>query len=268
MKIDDDNDDIIYLNKNNSDNLNVFNETISRSLCRIYISKSNKGTGFFCKIPTITTNNNKFFYCLITNYHIINENSLSMVNQMNLCIRDKNYTLSLNKSRIIYSNSEYDIMILEILNEDNLDNTYFLNINDYINCSYINQEIYLLHNFNNSLSRGKILKASDIEFSHTCKGSSGSPIINISQNKVIGIHKGFSREKGNYGIMMKTIIKDLYNKEKILAHNYKNDKLINNIVKKNYYFFCKKCRRFPFLNLKKIKLILYAIIAMKALIKI
>ena len=70
---------------------------------------------------------------------------------------------------------------------------------------YKSQSIYVLH-YPNSLDAfisfgcGLLLSAEskyDIEHkSNTSHGSSGSPILNLSTKKVIGIHKGFVSSKG------------------------------------------------------------------------
>ena len=52
---------------------------------------------------------------------------------------------------------------------------------------------------------------------HSCssqKSSSGSPIINLKNFKVIGIHKGSSDKNFNYGSFIKNPIEDFYQKEK------------------------------------------------------
>ena len=98
------------------------------------------------------------------------------------------------------------------------------------NTSYVKESIYVLQYPEEKLvSYGiinNIMEDKKYDFSHLCstdKGSSGSPIINIKNNKVIGIHKGAENEY-NRGLFLNYPIKEFINK-------YNNNK---NIIKVNY----------------------------------
>ena len=93
--------------------------------------------------------------------------------------------------------------------------------------SYIKESIYVLQYKEEKLVLYEILKNimedKNYDFSHLCyteKGSSGSPIINLKKNKVIGIHKEATNNNYNKGLFLNYPIKEFINK-------YKN----NNIIK-------------------------------------
>ena len=78
---------------------------------------------------------------------------------------------------------------------------------------YNEESIYILHYPNSSISSVSFgygietVKDKEFDISHKCNtetGSSGGPILNLSTNKVIGIHKAFiNRKKFNIGTLLK-----------------------------------------------------------------
>jgi len=167
---------------------------MKNNIVKIYSNDGCKGTGFFCKIPFI----NKELKVLITNNHVINLKLDKIIISINNDNEIKEIEL---KNRIKYTNKEYDITIIEIKEKDNINN--YLEIDKNImkkdkNIIYVNNSIYVLQypgGKNLGVSYG-ILKGiyedKKYNFMHVCsteKGSSGSPIINLINNKVIGIHK-------------------------------------------------------------------------------
>ena len=104
----------------------------------------------------------------------------------------------LNKNRMKYTNKEYDITIIEIKPEDNINNYLELDeniINDLVNNinknkGYINKTIYIIQYPEGELSVSygildKIYEDKKYNFNHKCStkgGSSGSPILNINKN--------------------------------------------------------------------------------------
>ena len=94
--------------------------------------------------------------------------------------------------------------------------------NSYKNNEYINANIYMIHYIKDkrlSLSFGKILQKDEeyrkFELSYNCgtgQGSSGAPIINFNNKKVIGIHLGSIRRSINnilkFGTLLNFPIKD------------------------------------------------------------
>ena len=179
-------------------------EQMKLKVCKIFLSSCN-GSGFFCKIKFP---NNKLIPVLITNNHVINESILQNENQKIFYSiynqKESKYIKLNNRMKYTSPKEKYDITIIEIKESDNInDNMFFdIELNDN-NIIYNKKDIYLLHYPNNkniSVSYGilnDIDEDKEYEFTHFCttyEGSSGSPILDLSENKVIGVHKG---SKGN-----------------------------------------------------------------------
>ena len=203
------------------------------NICKI-IAKGETGTGFFC----IINYDNHFIPVMITNNHVINEKYLKKNKTLKITINDDKYikTIQLDDSRIIYTKSkeEYDITIIEIKPEK--DKIYnFMEIDEKIfleesNALYNeNHSIYIIQypkGNEASVSYGIIKSIDGYNISHKCStesGSSGSPIINLLNHKIIGIHKESS---SHFNMNRGTYLKNPINE---FIKNYKN-----NIRKKNY----------------------------------
>ena len=104
---------------------------MKKNICRIKMGE-NQGTGFFCKIPFPDRDNT--LKVLITNNHIINEEILYKNNQkISIYIKEEKKLKYLNlDNRIKYTNKkeEYDITIIELKDEDEINN--FLELDDKI----------------------------------------------------------------------------------------------------------------------------------------
>jgi len=199
---------------------------MKKNIIKIHLDDGTKATGFFCKIPF---NNNKEIKVLITNNHVTKLKEDKLTITINNDSEIKEIEL---KDRIKYTNEEYDITIIEIKEKDNIEN--FLELDENImkkgsNKIYNNNTIYILQypegdKLGASYGILKIYEENLYNFRHYCstkKGSSGSPIINIKNNKVIGLHK----EAGlnyNQGLFLNIAIEDFINK------NNKNNKIIKN----------------------------------------
>ena len=179
-------------------------------------------SGFFLKLER----NNKEFYCLMTNAHVITKEMIT--NQEKIKIKYDNETKEINlelneKERIIFCfmGLGIDITIIEIIPKDGIkDKTYFLNPNTDNNYEeFIGKNIQIIQ-----FPDGKKLSKSeqkiterftkiDYMFYHnasTIEGSSGSPIILKDDDKVLGIHKGGIRgKKKNVGIFIGIILDDI-----------------------------------------------------------
>ena len=223
---------------------------MKNTVCRLSNKDGAKGTGFFCKIPLL---NNKYIPALMTNNHVINQNFLKKENEIIVKINDdkKIYTKTINlkNNKIKYTNEEHDITIIEI-DEDKDDIHELLEFDEYIlkdTCSsYIGNSIYLLHYPNNfekdkiAVSYGilkKRLEDKKYNFIHFCcteHGSSGSPILNLSNNKIIGIHKQSHANKNyNVGSFLYDSLNEFiakYNNEKKL--NINKTKKTKELIKK------------------------------------
>ena len=185
-------------------------EQMTNCVCRIGIFIGNDmgyATGFFCKVIAM-----KF---LMTCNHVINEEYIKKNKGINLSINDDKepIRIDLGIQREIYCNEEYDTTFIELKEEDKIKN--YLEIDDNMfkdDLSYYDyKSIYILHYSKAEevyVSYG-ILKNPDIKknkFMHSCfseEGSSGSPILNLKNNKVIGIHIKHQRYQNNIGTFLK-----------------------------------------------------------------
>jgi hypothetical protein len=209
---------------------------MKNSICKIY--KCN-GTGFFCNISY----KNGFFKALITNHHIIDEMYIKNNQIIKISMNDDKVELDIEiKNRKIYLSEKYDTTIIEIKNSDNI-NVNYLELDDNIfkNSSefyYEKSSIYVLQypNMNKaSVSYGILKKIENNSITHTCctqPGSSGSPILNLFNNKIIGIHREGTNFNYNKGSFIKNPINDFIQNG---SHNNLNNNIINenNNVKPN-----------------------------------
>lgn len=182
-------------------------EQMKKCVCHIKYNGKD-GTGFFIKIPY----NSAILTVLFTNNHIIDENDLQKSKLITLYINNRNIekNILINENRFFYTNKILDASIIEIIEkEDQIED--FLELDDniksclemdenkisgYLTNAYSNKSIYILN-----YQEGQDIKVSygpSPEFSitkirHKCstkEGSSGSPILLSSNQKVIGIHYG------------------------------------------------------------------------------
>ena len=234
---------------------------MNKKICKIKMEDGAQGTGFFCQIPF--PNEDNLLPVLITNNHIIGQQSLSKENEIiSLMIRNEQRVKIINLSnRISYTNSEYDITIIELKQEDNIQNFLELdenilnNIldnvdNDNSNHIYLKETIYILQYPEGKLSVSygvldNILIDKKFNFNHSCStkgGSSGSPIINLSTNKLIGIHKeGLQSSNYNRGTFLNYPIRVFIKENKNNIGTKKNKSIniskinnINNYIEEKY----------------------------------
>ena len=186
------------------------------------------GTGFFTKIPWYKD----FIKVLITNNHIINEKDIQSENSFIITFnnneKEKKF-IKINKKNKNFTNKNLDITIIEItekdeiydfleLDEEIINNTSLNNQQlEYYNKNYINQSIYILNYLNGDkimTSYGLITDIKEHEINHNCntdQGSSGSPILSLENNKVIGVHYGTSNKfKYNKGSLIVFAIIEFY----------------------------------------------------------
>ena len=237
------------------DGTNKILKQMRNCICKVYSGRN--GTGFFTHIPY----NNGKMPVLITNYHVINENFIIQNQVIKLGLNDDLYDkdIKLNGNRKIYLDKYYDIAIIAINEEDKLNNDNFLELDDKLLISN-SEEIYKTDNSIYIIQYPKVDKASvsygiikgfkGFAIYHLCCtdfGSSGSPILNLKTNKVIGIHKN-TFEVGNYngGIFLKEPIEKLKN-NKIMKTIYEiknsyhnNNNPYNNNFYNNHYMVANK----------------------------
>ena len=186
------------------------------SICLIeIIEEKKKGTGFLCSLPYLN-NESRQLPVLITCNHVLNINEGK---EIELQFSDKNFktTLKIDENRKKYINKKLDITILEIKEEDCLNSFEYLEIDgrifkdENLEKIFSKEIIYIIHypqGFFSSCSYGeiKIISNNTIIY-HNCPtqpGSSGAPILNLENNKVIGLHCGFKKEENlNQGLIFK-----------------------------------------------------------------
>ena len=172
-------------------------DQMKKCICQI-IDGANRGTGFFAKLFI----NGKLVKVFITNNHIINKLYLETKEEIKINIYDKPKEIKI-KGKVFITEEENDVTIIEVSEKEEIYD--YLELDDYIFHEnrineYIGNSVYLLQypSYNGiqklAVSYG-IIKDSDekkkFNFQHYCctnYGSSGSPILNINNNKIIGIH--------------------------------------------------------------------------------
>ncbi len=174
----------------------VILEQMKKCICKI-IYKNGFGTGFFCHI----SNQNYTIPVLITNNHIINETTLKEKNVLNITLNgDKEIKkIKLFKNKKIYMDTKNDLTLIEINPEiDKIHNFLELDEGIFSSEKTLYETIYIPHypksisDKNIYVAFGVLNQLDDEKFKFFCNpgdGSSGSPILNISKNKVIGIYK-------------------------------------------------------------------------------
>ena len=221
-------------------------DQMNNSICRI----NDKGTGFFVKIPYKSI----LLPVLITTNHVINTDDIQDKRNISICLNNdkKIKTIKLDENRIMYTNEKLDITIIEIKEyEDDLKNDYLEledNIINYLKLdkiklnkkespNYLDESIYILNYLKSNdiyVSYGKLINTNNNDIYHNCniKGeSSGSPILLLNNQKLIGIHcSGSKHNKFNkrtsliYSIIEFSKIKNnllmIDKKGRNINHNY------------------------------------------------
>ena len=187
---------------------------MNNSVCLLYGKGGNYEIGFFVNMQV----KDKKIPCLITKYNIM-ENYYEKI--INIFFNNKNEILELGD--IKYKNIEYDLSIIEILENKNL-NIKLIEINENLfgkelDNYYYKESIYIIHNNKNefSVSYGVIdgIIESDMKYIFNINSNSKvCPIFNLSNNKIIGIHENNLNNK-NKGIVLTNIIRQCNNKNEI-----------------------------------------------------
>ena len=254
----------IYNNQTNFNPMIIIIKQMKESVCKIYGSKLN-GTGFFCKIQNIKYGNTSILYVLITNNHILGEEDIKSNKKIKISLNNGNRIIEIiiDNSRKAFTSKIYDITIIEMKENDGIEKDSFIEIDkdiykDNFREIYKNKSIYLLHyvkgiEIYKSESIIRNINESNYTIEYYCDSSyesSGGPLINLENYKVIGVHKGFYNNKINIGIIISAPIEKFYenlnnqfNMNKINKNNnsytlINKNKEINEITiqyKTNYY---------------------------------
>ena len=199
---------------------------MKNSLYSIKTPDEKIGMGLFCYIQC----HNKKVPVLITNNHIINEECDETLK----ILINKNYKdLQLGNSR--YKNKEYDLAVLEIKENKN-DNLFFLELDSLLykddsEMYYDKDQLYIIHyNAKNNIfvSYGFLNDFANNKIYHNCdvnENSHLSPIFNLSNNKLIGIHNNFLTNNIS-GIYLKYMINKFIN-----TYEYTNKFITDNKYK-------------------------------------
>ena len=198
-------------------------DQMENCVCKIHVGKK-KGTGFFMKIPY----KNKELNVLITNNHVLNDEKLEKGKNVTFSLNNEKTTINLNIDDTMkrYTNEILDITIIELKENDKINK--FLELDkqildlidsknydnsEYINNLYENNSIYILNYIEEIfVSYGLLTKVKGDKITHKCStddGSSGSPILLLKTNKVIGVHYGGSKHNLDYNfgtLLVKSII--------------------------------------------------------------
>ena len=217
---------------------------MNNCVCKIY--NNGEGTGFFTKIPYKST----LLTVLITNNHIISINDIINNKDITLYLNNDKIekSIKLDNNRLRYTNEKLDITIIEIKeNDHNLNIKYFelddgiinyFKLNKKENQNYLDESIYILNNYKDKdifVSYGKLLYINNSNITHNCnikEGSSGSPILLLNNQKIIGIHCGSSKQnKYNKGrILIYSIIEFSKIKNNLLIYNKEGKNIFMNYI--------------------------------------
>ena len=177
-------------------------------VCKIHNGQK-KGTGFFAKLSF----KNQLIKVLITNNHVLGENEILPGNIITISLNNKGsiINIKIDSERKTYTNVNYDTTIIELNEKDNINNylTFDKQIIERINSEKDDISVNTNKGFNNLFEKESIYIINYVEemfvsygllnsidgnqISHKCytkEGASGSPILSLESNEVIGIHKG------------------------------------------------------------------------------
>ena len=129
------------------------------------------------------------------------------------------YDIILDESRKIFTNKELDFAIIEIKPEDKIDSNNYLEIDEIVlkndNFSEYLKNGYLLglNNRKTFYSTFRVRNINKFYLSFYCEthaGTTGAPLINSTNNKVIGLNLGVLCKGSQYnvGIIIKYMVKE------------------------------------------------------------
>ena len=226
---------------------NIILEQMENSICKVFMSSdvSDFGTGFFCIIPYKGSR----LKVLITGYDVLSKENLLSEKEIKIELNNQLKVIDINDNRKIYSNYEFNITIIEINPYKDKINGFFLEL-DHDIFRYMDKEkgekicqlfqfstVYTLQiskRYGKAVSYGIIRKSNEFTIHHSCStdsSSTGSPILNLTSNSVIGMN-----EDSNSKCILNKVtfllypIKDFNDDNNLLIINKEyNDKDFSNI---------------------------------------
>ena len=218
------------------------------SVCKIKCKYRENGIGFFCIIPF--PNKNHSLPILMTTNHVILKKDIIKGNKIFYSMNNnkKVFEITIDDYRKVYSNEIFSVTFIEIKENDDLDFDSFLEIDDKVfqdnpNDIFKNNSIYLIGNPKGrkslySMGLIKDINEDNFEIKHLSKTdpeSSGCPIINLNNNKVIGIHKGPAKngQNWNLGTFLKGPLEQ-FKKENLNIQSNNDISSINNNIEEVY----------------------------------
>ena len=203
------------------------------------IKNINKGLGVFCKI--LSPDKKEVTPALITSYQLLEAKDVSSGKKIEFVLNNETHSITIDESRKVYCEKEqFNITIIEIKKEDNLDtNTFFdIEIGDKkMDSSYLKKRTMVLigKNYDNKLdtftAEYKNLNKNGYEIEYKCDLNEevyGCPLINVDNNKIIAFHTRFIvMDDICQGALMEDIVKEFNTiKEEIGDFNLDEDKKV------------------------------------------
>ena len=182
---------------------------------------TNYGSGCFIELNEEDFPFTKF---LLTNNHVLDQEQIKGNKILDVYYNGKIKKINLSKRRR-YTNKNLDYTCIEIFEEDNIEQYYYIDQRVFQNNldAFKDEDIYILHyplGGELSFSPGKIVGIKYSNIFHNCStkgGSSGSPIISRYNSSIIGLHHGTHRI---YNFNLAKDISSILNDIKFQSKNY------------------------------------------------
>ena len=215
-----------------------YEKKYNKSIC-FFKMKEKIGIGFLCLIHK--ADSNETIPVLITNSTFLPLSNTNPREKIEFTLNKKNHTLSIDESRKIFSNeNEYNITMIEIKKEDNIEKDSFfdIDINDNLTIEDFKKKSVSLITIKNGkidLKKCKIQNKgiTEKEFEYKCDLKEevyGCPLIDTKSDKIIGVQKTINKLNGFYtGILLVDPIKEFFKPkkpEKLENYELKEEEII------------------------------------------